>query len=53
MANIVVKEEEDEENQNFVLEEDEIDRSHIQLGEYIKQPSEGLEEIKEETTKNF
>ena len=31
------------------MEEDEIDRSHIQLGKDIKQPSEGLEEIEEET----
>lgn len=42
-ANIVIMEEEDIQNLNFVLEEYEIDRSHIQLTKDIKQPSEGLE----------
>ena len=35
------------------MEEDEIDRSHMQLEEDIKKSSEGLEEIKEETIKEF
>jgi hypothetical protein len=52
-ADIVIKEEEDKQNLNSVLEEDEIDRSHIQLGKDIKQPSEGLEEIEEETIEEF
>ena len=45
---IVVKEEEDRQNLNYVLKEDEIDRSHMQLGKDIQQPSQGLEEIEEE-----
>ena len=52
-ADIVIKEEEDKQNQNSVLEEDEIDRSHIQLEEDLKQPSEGLEEIEEGTIEEF
>jgi len=35
------------------LEEDEIDRSHIQLEKDIKQQSEKLEEIEEETIEEF
>ena len=53
LYDIVIKEEEDKQNPNSVLEEDEIDRSHMQLEEYVKQPSEGLEEIEEETIKEF
>ena len=48
-----MKEKEDQHNLNSVLEEDEIDRSHIQLDKDIKQPTEGLEEIEEETIKEF
>ena len=44
-ADIVIKEEEDKQNLNYFLEEDEIDRSHIQLEKDIKQPSEGFEKI--------
>jgi len=53
LVDIVMKKEEDHQNPNYVLEEDEIDRSHMQLEEDIKQPSEGLEEIEEETIKEF
>ena len=35
------------------MEKDEIDRSHIQLQKGIKQPSERLEEIEEETITKF
>ena len=35
------------------MEKDEIDRCHIQLEKDIRQPSEGLEEIEEETIKEF
>jgi len=52
-ADIVIKEEGDKKNLNSVMEGDEIDRSHIQLEKNIKQPSEGLEEIKEETIEEF
>lgn len=52
-VDIVIKEEEDKHNLNSVMEEDEIDRSHIQLGKDTKQPSEGLEDIEEETIKEF
>ena len=52
-ADIVIKEKEDKQNLNFVLEEDEIDMSHIKLEKDIKQPSEGLEEIEEETIEEF
>ena len=50
---IFIKEEEDQDNLNSVMEKDEIDRSHMQLEEDIKQPSVGLEEIEEETIKEF
>jgi len=52
-VDIVIKKEEDKQNLNYVLEEDEIDGSHMQLGKDIKQPSEGLEEIEEETIEEF
>lgn len=39
-ADIVIKEKEDKQNLNSVLEEDEIDSSHMQLEEDIKQPGE-------------
>jgi len=52
-ANIVIKEEDDKQNLNSILEEDEIDRSHMQLEKDIKQPSEGLEEVEEETIEEF
>ena len=52
-ADIVIKEKEDKKNLNYVLKEDEIDRSHMQLGKDIKKPSEGLEEIEEETIEEF
>jgi len=35
------------------VEEDEIDRYHIQFGKDIKQPSEGLQEFEEETIEEF
>jgi len=50
---IVMKKEEDQQNRNSILEKDEIDISHIQLEKDIKQPSEGLEEIEEETIAEF
>ena len=42
-----------QQNLNSVLEEDEVDRSHIQLVEDVKQLSEGIEEIEEETIEEF
>jgi len=48
-----MKKEEDEQNINYVLEKDEIDRSHMQLEKYVKKPTEGLEEIEGETIKEF
>jgi len=53
LVDIVIKKEKDQQNQISVLEEDEVDRSHIQLVEYVKQLSEGLEEIEEETIEEF
>ena len=52
-VDIVIRKEKDQQNQNFVLEEDEVDRSHIQLVEDVKQLSEGLEEIEKETIEEF
>jgi len=52
-TDIVIKEEEDKKNIYSILEEDEIDRSHIQLGKYIKKACEGLDEIEEETIEEF
>ena len=52
-SDIVMKKEEDKMNLNSFLEEDEIDRSHMQLEKDINQPSEGLEEIEEETIAKF
>ena len=52
-SDIVIKEKEDQQNLNSVLEEDEIDRSHIQLGKDIKKVNEGLHKIEEETIEEF
>jgi len=53
LVDIVMKKEKYQHNQNSVLEEDEVDRSHIQLVEDVKKLSEGLEETKEDTIKEF
>jgi len=50
-VDIVIEEEEDQQNLNYLLEKDEIGRYHIQMEKYVKQPSEGLKEMEEGTIK--
>jgi len=53
LVDIFIKKKKFQQNQNSVLEEDEVDISHIQLVEDVKKLSEVLEEIEEETIEEF
>jgi len=52
-VDIVIKEEEDKQNLNYILEEDEIDRSHIQLGKISSNQVKGFRRLKRRLSKNF
>ena len=52
-VDIVIKEEEEKQNLNYVLEEDGIDRSHIQLGKISSNQVKGLKRLKRRPPNNF